>query len=66
MKVSFEGNLGYANMIDHYVDMTLEYVKQDVEKKLHHMVGKYVKVTIEEIPDNKVPVKECYAAMAVA
>jgi hypothetical protein len=67
MKIVFEGNLGHANCVDHFVDMTLEYVKQDVEKELHRMTGKYVRVTIEEI---KEPVKEspkvCYAAMGSA
>lgn len=67
MKVIFKGGLAHVNCVDFYVDMTLEYVKQDIEKELRQILGKYVKVTIEEI---KEPVKEspkvCYAAMGAA
>ncbi len=54
MKVSFEGNFGHVNCVDFYVDITLEYVKQDVEKELRHMTGRYVKVTIEEIKETAI------------
>ncbi len=53
-KITFEGDFGHAKCIDHYVDMIMEYVKQDVEKELRQITGKYVRITIEELPDPRV------------
>ncbi len=48
-KIIFEGDIGHANCVGHSMDMTFYYVRQDVREELHRKVGKYVRVTIEEI-----------------
>lgn len=60
MKVVFEANLADASCIDWYIDLSFDYAKQDVEKELRQITGKYVRVTIEAI---KEPAKNSISAM---
>ncbi len=66
MKVSYDGYLYCVWQDQDYVSIEAKDVQTSPINELVKLKHKRVRVMIEEIPDNKIPVKECYAAMGIA
>ena len=65
MKVSYEGYLYSAWQNDEFVAVELQSVRTLPIKALKRLQYKNVRVTIEEIPDNRVPIS-CMPEMVMA
>lgn len=66
MKIVFEGRLRDRGCPNCYVDLGFDGVKQDIEQELRRIIGKHVRVTIEDIKEPIKGTPVCYAAAEVA